>query len=87
MPMACKLDWVVTHDEGLPPIKLHDPLITQSSGIMWQTKTLYLHYHSAYRNQSCQVGELFWETHKSHIPIKSHDPLTDQVVLPNQVIN
>ena len=33
MPMACKIGWAVTYDEGLPPIRSHDPLITPSSEI------------------------------------------------------
>ena len=38
MPIATKLGRVVTYHEGLPPIKSHDPLITWSCKITWQTK-------------------------------------------------
>ena len=38
MLMATKLGRVVTYHEGLPSTKLHDPLVTQSCKIIWQTK-------------------------------------------------
>ena len=37
MPIATKLGRVVTYHKGLPPIKSHDPLITCSFEITWQT--------------------------------------------------
>ena len=35
-----KLGWVVTYQEGLPPIKSHDPLIIWFCKIIWQTKII-----------------------------------------------
>ena len=40
MLMATKLGRVVTHPGGLPPIKLHDLLITWSCKTTWQTKNV-----------------------------------------------
>ena len=40
MLMTTKLDRVVTYHKGLPPIKSHDPLITRSCEITWQTKNV-----------------------------------------------
>ena len=38
--MTTKFGRVVTYHEGLPHIKSHDPLITWSAEIMWQTKII-----------------------------------------------
>ena len=40
LPITTKFGRVLTHHEGLAPIKLHDSLIMWSSEIMWQTKTI-----------------------------------------------
>ena len=40
MPMAIKFGRVMTYHEWLPPIKLHDPLMTSSCEIMRQTKNI-----------------------------------------------
>ena len=40
VPMATKLGRIVTHLDGLLPIKSHDPLITRSCKITWFTKTI-----------------------------------------------
>ena len=53
---------VVTHLAELPPIKSLDCLITWSCKITWKTKLLYLHYHSAYDNQTLQDADLLPET-------------------------
>ena len=52
---------VVTNHEGLPPIMWHDPLITWSCKIKWQSKSIYLHYHGVYGHQTWQDGDLPWE--------------------------
>ena len=51
MSMATKLGRMVTYLDDLLPIKSHDPLITQSFEIIL---SLYLHYHSAYGQQTWQ---------------------------------
>ena len=38
MAVATKLGKLVTYYEGLSPIKSHDPFITWSCKITWQTK-------------------------------------------------
>ena len=40
VPMATKLDKMITYFDGLLPIKSHDSLITWSCGITWKTKTI-----------------------------------------------
>ena len=40
VPMVTKLGRMVTYIDGLLPIKPHDPLITWSCKIMWQTKNI-----------------------------------------------
>ena len=54
MPMATNLGKMVTYYEGLPPVKLHDPLITWSSETHDKLETWYLHYQSAYGHQTWQ---------------------------------
>ena len=82
MPMATKLDRVVNYHEEFLPIKSHDPLITWSSVITWQTKTIILRYHNAYGQQTWQDGGLFWgaPAHKVTWPF-------DYVILRNHMTN
>ena len=60
MPMATKLDRVVTYHERLPSIKIHDLLITWYCEITWQTKTIIipLPEQSSYSHQTQDVNLL-----------------------------
>ena len=40
VPMAIKINMIVTSLDGLLPVKSHKPLITWSSKITWQTKII-----------------------------------------------
>ena len=62
VPMATKLDRMVTYHEELPPIKLHERLIKWYCEITWQTKKLYLYYHNTYGYQTWQPGDIPWKT-------------------------
>ena len=42
--MATKISKVVTYDEGLQPIKLHNSTIMWWCEVTWQIKKLYLHF-------------------------------------------
>ena len=56
--MAIKHGKVVSYCEGLPPIKLHNPLN------MWyhdKFKKLYFRYCNTYGHQTCQGGDILQE--------------------------
>ena len=53
--MATKLGRMVTYLEGLTTIKSHNILITWSCKAMWQTKSLYLYYQSAYGHKLARM--------------------------------
>ena len=69
MPIAAKLRGV-TYYEGVPPIKSHDPLITWSSEITWQTKNITPTAMPVTTRPDRIVTYLGWL-----LPIKSHDHL------------
>ena len=50
--MATKLGWIVAHFIGLLPIKLHDPWSRDLMRLPHKLKALYLHYHSAYGQET-----------------------------------
>ena len=58
MSMATKLGRVMTNLEGLPPLKLHDPLMTWSRKITWQIKKYHL--QKTHRYQTRQCADLPW---------------------------
>ena len=85
MSIPTKLCRVVFYHQGLPPIKLHDPLITWSFEITWQTKN---HYNFAIRVamaiKLCRIvtyhdgflpHKVAWPFH--HVVLQ--DPVTNQV--------
>ena len=69
--MVTKLGRMVTYLEGVFRIKSHDPLITLSYEIKWQTKTIELGRVAL----TTQLGRVV-TYHEVLTPIKSHDPLS-----------
>ena len=61
-----KLEMVITYNNGLPPIKSHDSLITWSCEITRQIRSLFFHYQSAFDQQNRRDDNLpGWDlTHK-----------------------
>ena len=57
IPMATKLDRVVTYNQETPPTKLRDLLITWSRD---KCKTLYLHHRNTHGHQTWQSGNMRW---------------------------
>ena len=60
MPIAAKLDHMLTYLDGVLPLKSHDTLIMWSSKSGDKLEPLNLHYHSAYDYQAWQDGDLHW---------------------------
>ena len=56
--MTTNFGGMVIYPDRLLPIISHNPLITWSRTIAWQTKSLYLQYHSLYDKQTWQDGDL-----------------------------
>lgn len=56
-----KLCKTVACPDGLLSIKSQRCFITLSCKINWLTKTVYLHFHSAYSHQNRKGGDLSWE--------------------------
>ena len=57
--MLPKLGGVVTYHVGLPPMEWHDLWSRSFAKPRYKLKT-NLHYHSAYRHQTWQDGDLPW---------------------------
>ena len=78
VPMATKLEMMVTYLEEVLPIMWRNPLIPWSCKITWKTKTIYLHYRGDYGHQTWQDGDLPWRAsiHKLAVTFGSRDRLT-----------
>ena len=66
--MATKLGRMMANLGGLLPIKSYESLIRWFCKI---TKSFYLHYHSAYRHQTRQYGDLPWDAINHRITQRS----------------
>ena len=60
VPMATKLDTMVTYLERLLTKKSFYGLITWSCKVTWQKNSLYLYYKSAYGKQTWQNHDFVW---------------------------
>ena len=60
VPMATKLDRMVTYFERLLTIKSFYVLITWSCKVTWQKNILYIFYKSAYGKQTWQNLDFVW---------------------------
>ena len=77
--MDTRISRVVIYHKGLIPIKSHDPLITWSCEITWQTKIIITQLTEWFMvTKLCSMGTYL----DGFLTIKSHDPLiTKQLYL------
>ena len=77
--MDTRISRVVIYNKGLIPIKSHDPLITWSCEITWQTKIIITQLTEWFMvTKLCSMGTYL----DGFLTIKSHDPLiTKQLYL------
>ena len=57
VPMATKIDWMVTYFERLPFINIVKPWSSGVTSSRYKLKLSYLHYHSAYGQKTWHDGD------------------------------
>ena len=82
MPLVTNLGRMVTHIDGLLPIKLLDRFIMGLARSHDKLKSLYLHNHSVYSHQTWKHGDLTYGA-----PCHKVTWSFDHVVLQNHVLN